>query len=154
MNPIHTKLTKARTRVDALEKALQRARGSAEANTPGGLSGYDSAILSGIRRKPNHKADNRRWAAYDREAAITLELESARRDVETLEAQLKRAEQDANAPRDLNNLEPGDLVRDSVGWHRVTRVNAKSVSVETGYSWTDRIPHERIIETRAAKVAA
>lgn len=39
-------------------------------------------------------------------------------------------------------------VRTSTGWHKVVRVSAKSVTVETGYSWTDRHPLTRIIEVR------
>lgn len=41
-------------------------------------------------------------------------------------------------------------VRDQHGWHRVVRVSAKSVTVETGYSWTDRIPLEKLLEARGA----
>lgn len=41
-------------------------------------------------------------------------------------------------------------VRDEYGWHRVVRVSAKSVTVETGYSWTERIPLDRIHEARTA----
>ena len=37
-----------------------------------------------------------------------------------------------------------------LGWHRVVRVNRVSVSVATGYSWTDTVRLDRIIETRAA----
>ena len=40
------------------------------------------------------------------------------------------------------------LVRTSTGWHKVVRVSPKSVTVETGYSWTDRIPHEKLLEVR------
>ena len=29
------------------------------------------------------------------------------------------------------------FIRDQFGWHKVVRVSAKSVTVETGYSWTD-----------------
>jgi len=39
-------------------------------------------------------------------------------------------------------------VRTRVGWHKVVRVNAKSVTVETPYSWTDRVPRSRVIEVR------
>lgn len=39
-------------------------------------------------------------------------------------------------------------VRTATGWHKVVRVSAKSVTVETGYSWTDRHPLARIIEVR------
>jgi hypothetical protein len=40
------------------------------------------------------------------------------------------------------------VVRTVTGWHKVVKVNAKSVSVETLYSWTDRIEVGRIIEVR------
>ena len=39
-------------------------------------------------------------------------------------------------------------VRTVTGWHKVVRVSAKSVTVETGQSWTDRHPLARIIEVR------
>jgi len=39
-------------------------------------------------------------------------------------------------------------IRTSSGWHRVKKVNAKSVTVETGYSWTDRYTLEQILEVR------
>lgn len=37
------------------------------------------------------------------------------------------------------------LVRTAYGWRKVVRVSAKSVSVETGYSWTDRIELGKIL---------
>lgn len=40
-------------------------------------------------------------------------------------------------------------VRTKLGWHRVVRVNAKSVTVKTAYSWDDRIPRPSILEVRA-----
>ena len=44
----------------------------------------------------------------------------------------------------------GDAVKAHGRWHRVARVNAKSVSVETGYSWTDTVPYHTITGHRAA----
>jgi len=41
-------------------------------------------------------------------------------------------------------------VRTVTGWRKVVRVSAKSVSVESGYSWVDRIPLGQILEARAA----
>jgi len=38
------------------------------------------------------------------------------------------------------------VVRTMTGWHKVVKVNAKSGTVATGYSWTDRIEVARIIE--------
>jgi hypothetical protein len=43
------------------------------------------------------------------------------------------------------------VVRTVFGWHKVVRVNEKSVSVETGYSWTDRIQRAKILEVRGDK---
>lgn len=39
-------------------------------------------------------------------------------------------------------------VRTRHGWRRVVRVNAKSVTVETGWSWTDRVPLAKVLEVR------
>ena len=45
-------------------------------------------------------------------------------------------------------LKAAKAIRTSSGWHRVVKVNAKSVTVETGYSWTDRYALDRILEVR------
>lgn len=39
-------------------------------------------------------------------------------------------------------------VRTRHGWWTVVRVNGKTVTVETGYSWTDRIPFDKVLEVR------
>jgi hypothetical protein len=46
---------------------------------------------------------------------------------------------------------PADLrgarfVRDRYGWHEVVRVNARTVTVRTGYSWGDRIAMHKILK--------
>lgn len=63
------------------------------------------------------------------------------------------AERDAAAPCDVASLRPGDFVRDRHGWHRVVRVSKSSVTVGTDWSWTELIPHHKIIETRSAELA-
>lgn len=40
-------------------------------------------------------------------------------------------------------------VRTKLGWRKVVRVSAKSVAVESGHSWTDRILRAQILEVRA-----
>ncbi len=51
-------------------------------------------------------------------------------------------------------VRPGDIVRTEFsGWRRVVRASAKSVTVETDYSWTDRIPWHKIKGHRAATAA-
>lgn len=44
-------------------------------------------------------------------------------------------------------------VRDRFGWHRVVKVNAQTVTVETAHSWTERIRIDRILETRTVNVS-
>lgn len=43
-------------------------------------------------------------------------------------------------------VQKGDRVRVRGHWREVVRVNAKSVSVATGYSWTDTVPYVEIQE--------
>ena len=38
-------------------------------------------------------------------------------------------------------------------WRKVVRVSAKSVTVESGYSWTDRVPIEQITDFRIIQAA-
>ena len=148
MDRLEAARDKAVRRVARAQIAVGKADRSVDAVTPGGRTGYDPAILSGIRRKPNHKADTRRYNAYDREAAAYRELYAATDSLHVAESRIAAlAEKEAAA--DLVVPADARLVRDSLGWHRVIRVNAKSVSVETGYSWTDRIPMSNVLETRS-----
>lgn len=52
-----------------------------------------------------------------------------------------------------HNVSKGDIVRIRGDWRRVVRANAKSVSVETGYSWTDRAPWHEVSDHRPAGVS-
>jgi len=45
-------------------------------------------------------------------------------------------------------VRPGDAVKIRGQWRRVARSNTKSVSVETGYSWTDRAPWHEVQDHR------
>jgi len=155
-DPIYTpKTDAARERVARLERQLGIAHNRSESVTAGGLSDYDPAVLSGIRRKPNRKADARRFAAYDREAGLWRDLELAQRDLAALEAVAARdaAEATAKAEFRVEDVRPGGLVRDRHGWHKVVRVSAKSVTVESGYSWTDRIVLDKVLEARPGGAA-
>jgi hypothetical protein len=53
-------------------------------------------------------------------------------------------------PVELSEISKGDLIRTRFGWKRVVRVNKKTVSVETGYSWTDKYEVTDILEHQAA----
>jgi len=49
---------------------------------------------------------------------------------------------------DRTNVQKGDHVKIRGSWRRVVRVNPKTVSVETGYTWTDTAPYAEIQDRR------
>ncbi len=63
----------------------------------------------------------------------------------------RQAAREAEANRErltFDDVVGAKYVRDGFRWHKVVRVNAKSVTVETPYSWTDRIALDKIHEVR------
>ena len=59
----------------------------------------------------------------------------------------------AIAERDRVRMNKADLVgaqwvKTSTGWRKVRRVNTKTVSVDSGYSWADLIPMDKILDYR------
>lgn len=145
------KIETARAKLAAAEQRAGLARRRSEAATPGGLVGYDSAVMSGISRRASPKSDARRMAAYDAEAASFLALDKLQREVACLEKAAVREARDAadRAQVTPEGIRAAAYVRDSHGWHQVRRCNRTTVSVETGYSWVDRIAFGKILETRA-----
>jgi len=142
------RIEKATIEAERTAKVADEMRARSEAATPGGLTGYDTAILSGIRRKPNPKRDEARRNAYTREADAYHASVQAEEDLEYLEAAVARL--DALPPKPTpEQIKGATAVRDRFGWHRVVRVNAKSVTVETPYSWTERIALKDILETKS-----
>lgn len=131
----------------SLEARLAQASAKSESATPGGLTSYDSAVLSGIRRKPNRKADQRRWDAYTRESNLALAVDEARESIAGIERYIERVRALPDPPT-IEQIKAASIVRDEFGWHSVVRVNAKSVTVATGFSWTDRIALPAILDAR------
>lgn len=85
------------------------------------------------------------------DAAIERHLAEQRRTDATAQKQRRTAAREAEANRvrlTHDDVKDATHVRDAYGWHKVVRVSAKSVTVETGYSWNDRIPIDRIHEAR------
>lgn len=50
------------------------------------------------------------------------------------------------------SVKAGDAVKIRGQWRRVVRANAKSVSVETGYAWTDRSPWHEVQDHRRGEL--
>jgi len=57
-----------------------------------------------------------------------------------------RADEAARVKFTRDGLLNAVVVADRSGWHKVLSVNQKTVTVETEYSWTDRIPFGRITD--------
>lgn len=148
MKTTQERLNDAREALTRAEAEYARHEASAKSHTFGGSD--DPGVLSGIRRKPNAKADRARWNAYSRAAASVREVFDLRKQVELLESRLEREGHDATTKALVTpeRLKGARLVRDRHGWHTLVRVNAKSVSVATGYSWVDRIALDDILEVR------
>ena len=109
----------------------------------------DSATGSGIRRKPNAKADGRRFALQDREAAAYAELAEAESAFRFASSRLASAVREGARVRlTREDIVGARAVRTRFGWHAVVRVNAKSVSVHTGYSWVDRVLFDDVLEAK------
>ncbi len=53
-------------------------------------------------------------------------------------------------PIDRKKIRPGDLIKYRGKWLTVVRVNQKTISVNTGYSWTDKVPLLEIVDHRRA----
>lgn len=107
----------------------------------------DSATGSGIRRKPNPKADARRFASYQRIGDVFTEFEAAEQEVARLTSRLSNERAESERVRfTADDIKGAKGARDRFGWHRVVKVNAKTVTVETPYSWTERIAVENILE--------
>lgn len=88
------------------------------------------------------------------DAQIDRHLAEQRREAQ---AEAKRIAGQRAAAREAEKARPkltadevrgAIAVRDEFGWHRVVRVSAKSVTVETPYSWTERIALDKVLEAR------
>jgi hypothetical protein len=65
-----------------------------------------------------------------------------------LNALLRATERVAQPSVTPERLRTAVAVKTRFGWHRVVRVNAKTVTVATPYSWTDRIALAAIVDIR------
>jgi hypothetical protein len=76
-----------------------------------------------------------------RQAELNGEVSYWRRHLASLEAQGVKL-------WGKGDFAKGDMAQTSHGWHKVVRANAKSLTVETGYSWTETLAYDRVIGKR------
>jgi len=76
-----------------------------------------------------------------------IAAEQSRQDLIAVKKAARQAEQDrVKFTRD--DLRDAFAVRDQHGWRKVRKVNTKTVSVDSGYSWADLIPLEKVLDFR------
>lgn len=141
---------------DRALRAMHKAREESESAERDRVRSSAAAAHSGARHNP--------VTVGNRIAAMAAEVRKMERtygadvggrrgeELQHLRAQLDhwrtvRAEQLASGEAvdvGRHNVKPGDLIRIGHSWTRVVRANAASVTVETGYSWTDRYPWHQV----------
>lgn len=142
---MRAKLTYSRDRLQAAQQAKANAeRLSATAHEMGGgIPGFGG---SGSQRAASQLrgAHDRAYRAHQ-DADARIQKWSGR--VRSLEQRIAETERERYTRDDVVGAE---FIHDGISWRRVRKVNAKSVSVETGYSWVDRVPFEKIRSVRPA----
>lgn len=100
----------------------------------------------GIVNLPLHKR-----GAGSLDAQIDREIKRIKAEKEALRKVLieENRKRDIAVPFTREQYEAAKAVRTSSGWYRVVKVNPKSVLVETGYSWSDRVPLAKVLEVRS-----
>lgn len=135
------RLAQVRRDIEAAEKALEAAdRARAEAREmAGGLLSFGGSGPQGAATKVRNATDRAMCAqakaldrltdAYARERSVLAQI--AERD----RVRFTRSD-----------IEGARCIRTRHGWWDVVKVNAKSVTVETGFSWTERIEFDKVLE--------
>lgn len=125
-----------------LRGELERARQALTAATPSFDGDPATARLGPVALRQHQKRTDTELQRYSDAFARVQRLKYALIAAEGREAEATRV------PLSAAEVIGAVAVRDRHGWHRVVRVNGLSVTVETGYSWTDRIPFGKVLEVR------
>lgn len=140
LDELRGKLSYAQERLEAANEAMCAAdrKDDAAFALGGGIPGFGG---SGNQRAAQQVRSalgsaHRAW----KEASERTEKWSYR--VKRLESRIAELERVRFTAADL----VGAVAVKDFQWHRVVKVNAKSVTVATPYSWTDRIPLDRITD--------
>lgn len=109
----------------------------------------DHGVLSGIRRRSTPRQKRQHAAGIERTVDQAVAAVKAEQDAEREAAKARYDERHKPVPFSTEELYEARAIRTNTGWHKVVTINRKTVSVETGYSWTDRIAIDKILEVRA-----
>ena len=92
-------------------------------------------------------AEFRRKAAQtDRDIAASLAARKAERDAGWRAGKAAAVKAETERKRyTRDELLGAKAIKTDTGWNRVVKVNAKTVSVATGYSWTDRVAFDKVL---------
>lgn len=94
---------------------------------------------------PGVQAFRRRAAATEREIDAAVAEVKAERRAEFAAAKQAHADREAARRRYTREEVVGaGFVHDGHRWRKVVRVNTTTVSVESGYSWVDKIPFDKV----------
>lgn len=143
IDDLRAKLENARERLEAANEAMRAAdrKDDAAFAMGGGIPGFGG---SGNQRAAQQVRSalgsaHRAW----KEASERIEKWSYR--VKRLEVRIAEIERHRLTREDVLGA---TLIHDGISWRKVVRVNAKSVSVDSGYSWVDRVSFDQIRDYR------
>jgi len=142
-NELEQKLEHARQMLASAERAVEAAdRKRAHARElGGGLLSFGPSGPQGARRRVQSATEAGLRASFEAEQRVSM----WRQKVRLLEARIAAATRERYT---RDELVGADLIHDGSRWRVVVTVNKTTVSVATGYSWTDRIPFDRVHDVR------
>ena len=143
MSELDQQLAQARRDIITAERALnvaQMARDEAR-EMAGGLLSFGGSGPQGAATKVRNATDR----AMTLHAQASANLLKAQRRERSIVARI--AERD-RVKFTHDDLAGAKFIRTRHGWWDVVRVNAKSVTVATNFSWTERVPFDDVLEVK------
>lgn len=146
LETLRARYKRARGRLADAEREMEAANSAYERHVP-----RDPGLVSGVGGRSWGK---RRDALSRRQGEAYRRWDAARKDARYAESAYRRAQHDAETAQgvDIDAIKPGDLVRiRGRGWHKVRRVNAKTITCEASPGFdAPRYEHDRIVEHKEA----
>lgn len=106
----------------------------------------DHGVLSGIRRHSAARQQRQHAAGIEKTIDQAMAAVEAEKKTGQEAASAAYAERHKPVPYTPEELAAARFVRTELGWERVVRVNAKTITVTTPYSWTERVAIDKVLE--------